>query len=499
MLCCDGRPVTWFDVTADGFASSVCADPYPAAPPSISMSKPARAPKLDPAGTNPICADAHCFDDSGSLENDILHWRHYQVGQTVYGADRFVEYIPGNLPIVITVPHGGYANPGHIPNRIGGVHEPDIHTQELARLLQAAFATALGVPNAQPHMVINRLQRCKLDMNRNEMDASGGNPVTRKSWRQFQAFVRRAKREIVRGRSITNPSAAFPPSSHSAVSYARGFSRGLCVDLHGQSHDRRHQLGYVLSQQELSVLSDSVLDSSQEMIEKCSLRIAIDPAPAAGVSPKAVQALQRACCISGHGVAALNPARALDPTRLSQIIRGSKSLGALLENLGHPCVPSPSSPHAHVGLPPGESLTYFNGGYTTHIHGSGSIGSAQRKKEIAADLAAVMPSPSAGAGSASAASAAADSAAIPLGTPDPDPDFSFLFLTALESECFLSIQAETAYEGHRDSVANMARFARNLAQALCKFVEWHVIKETLGERIPRNEANGEKEVEGQTE
>lgn len=364
------------------------------------MSKPARAPKLDPTCKNPLCVDAHCFDDSGSLENDILHWRQYRVGQIVYGADRFVEYIPGNLPIVITVPHGGYAAPGHIPDRIGGVHEPDIHTQELARLLQAAFSSVLGVPNAQPHMIINRLQRSKLDMNRNEMDASGGNPVTRKSWRQFHAFVRRAKREIVRGRSITNPlwkskegsapgspngasssAAASPSFSSAAAASARGYSRGLCVDLHGQSHDRRHQLGYVLNQQELSVLSDAVLDSSQEMIEKCSLRIAIDPAPAAGVSPKVVQALQRACCISGQGVAALNPARAHDPTRLSEVIRGpTKSLGAMLEKMGHPCVPSPSSPHAHVGLPPGKSLTYFNAGYA-NLHARNTRARTNCKQE----------------------------------------------------------------------------------------------------------------------
>lgn len=126
------------------------------------------------------------------------------------------------------------------------------------------------------------------------------------------------------------------------------------------------------------------------------------------------------------------------------------------------------------------------------MNGSGCVGAAQRKKEYAADLAAVLPSPSAS-GSASAASAAADAAAIPLGTPDPDSDFSFLFMTALESECFLSIQAETAYEGHRDSVENMARFARNFAQALCQFTEMHVLKEILGERMPRTTATGEME------
>jgi len=396
------------------------------------MSRPARAPALDQTRTNHEHPDAKCF---GSAEaEELLAWRPSRAGDVAYGVERFVEAIAGNTPVVILVPHGGYAAPAHVPDRPHGVSEPDIHTQELARHLCAAFAEHLGVPGAVPHIVLNRLRRGRLDMNRNEMDASGGHHLTRLAWRQFHAFARRAKREIAQGHSITNP-AWNAASAEVAVMNGTSstFFRGLVVDLHGQTHDRRNQLGYVLNQADLESHTDAQLDASAALRDKCSLRAAVAPASSSEKSGAAEGG-----------------------TTLSSIVRGSRSLGALLESLGHPCVPSPTSPHAHLHGRP----MYFNGGYNTCVHGSSVAGTAQREKERAADAAAA-PAPS-----------------------SSDP-FDALFRSELEPGNFISVQLESAYEGHRETDAQMRRFAQHLAQALCTFAEWHVLREGQGEAWPK--------------
>ncbi|MFM9090207.1 MAG: hypothetical protein ACKOUK_00495, partial [Verrucomicrobiota bacterium] len=46
-----------------------------------------------------------------------------------------MEYIAGDLPLVLTVPHGGRAQPADLPTRRKGVTVMDANTQELAREL----------------------------------------------------------------------------------------------------------------------------------------------------------------------------------------------------------------------------------------------------------------------------------------------------------------------------------------------------------------------------
>jgi len=236
----------------------------------------------------------------------------------------------------------------------------------------------------------------------------------------------------------------------------------LVVDLHGQSHDRRHQLGYVLNQADLEGHTDAQLDASEALRDKCSLR-AVVAMPSRGDA-----AVDDVAATAAAGVPRNNG------TPLSSLVRGARSLGALLESLGHPCVPSPTSPHAH--LPPHGKLTYFNGGYNTCVHGSNLIGAAQREKERAA---------------AAIAASAAGATALVQSAPtisDPDPSFGALFTSTLEAECFVSVQIESAYEDNRDSDAHMKRFARNLAEALCTFTQWHVLAD--GEAWPSTRKQG---------
>ncbi len=53
--------------------------------------------------------------------------------KAVFGTQRYVEYIPGELPLVISAPHGGLLKPKSVADRTYGVVDADANTQDLAR------------------------------------------------------------------------------------------------------------------------------------------------------------------------------------------------------------------------------------------------------------------------------------------------------------------------------------------------------------------------------
>ena len=94
---------------------------------------------------------------------------HCTAGQAVFGRNQYIEYIPGNLPIIISAGHGGRLIPTDIPARTFGSMAFDENTQELARKIAAEFFRRTG---KYPHLIINRLSRTRLDPNRE--DRRGG-------------------------------------------------------------------------------------------------------------------------------------------------------------------------------------------------------------------------------------------------------------------------------------------------------------------------------------
>ena len=42
---------------------------------------------------------------------------------TQYGTHNYVEYTPGNINLIISVPHDGFLHPGSIPNRTAGCRD----------------------------------------------------------------------------------------------------------------------------------------------------------------------------------------------------------------------------------------------------------------------------------------------------------------------------------------------------------------------------------------
>lgn len=220
-------------------------------------------------------------------------------GTLVFGQNEYVEYLGGDLPLIVAAPHGGRLTPDEIPNRTSGVTQMDANTQELAR----TFATVLRAKTGrQVHMVICRLHRSKLDANRELPEAAQGSVIAAQAWKEYHGFIEQACKAAV-----------------------ERFGMAFLIDLHGHAHpDRRLELGYLHGALELAV-GDEVLNQSS-YIKVSSLRWIAERSPLS----------------------------------YAELLRGPKSLGALLEGLGYPSTPSPRMP---VPTEP-----FFRGGYTIARH-----------------------------------------------------------------------------------------------------------------------------------
>jgi hypothetical protein len=224
-------------------------------------------------------------------------------GTSYFGTNQYIEYIAGDLPIIVTAPHGGMLTPADIPDRVaaqcGGEATTvrDTNTEELAREISAAFLRATG---KHPHVVINRLHRRKLDANREIVEAACGSASAQAAWREFHAYVDSAR-------------------THALAE----FGRGWYTDLHGHGHDvARLELGYQLTAAELR-LTDALLDASTAYETRSSIRTVSQ----------------------------------LSTLSFSALLRGPTSLGALFQAEGYRSVPGSqdSAPLA--------TEEYFTGGY----------------------------------------------------------------------------------------------------------------------------------------
>ena len=74
--------------------------------------------------------------------------------------DRLVECVAGDLPVVVTVPHGGRLTPEGYARREKGVRDMDVNTQELGRAFAAELTRRTG---GHAGMVISLLHRSRLD------------------------------------------------------------------------------------------------------------------------------------------------------------------------------------------------------------------------------------------------------------------------------------------------------------------------------------------------
>ncbi|NLE34552.1 MAG: T9SS type A sorting domain-containing protein [Bacteroidales bacterium] len=230
----------------------------------------------------------------------------YVPGNSYFGRADYIEYVAGNLPLIISVPHGGGLTPAEIPDRTCGDESvTDLYTIELAQSIRAEIMEITG---CTPHMVICHLKRTKLDANRNVDIAACGNEFAETAWNEYHLFLDSAK-----------------------VSVKRLSGKGLLIDLHGHGHSiQRLELGYQLSADQLRY-PDAMLNEP-EIINLSSIR----------------------------NLALYNITNLMH----SELLRGFYSLGTLFASRGYPAVPGIDEPYPLSGEP------YFSGGYISERHGS---------------------------------------------------------------------------------------------------------------------------------
>lgn len=139
-------------------------------------------------------------------------------------SQQFVEIQEGTLPLVLSAPHGGYLVPDSLADRscASCVTIRDLRTQEWARALAHAIESRTG---KSPWLVINLLDRIKLDPNRDILTAADGDPYAEAAWVAYHEALETASSAM-----------------------ERRFGGGLLLDLHGHGHEElRFELGYLLS------------------------------------------------------------------------------------------------------------------------------------------------------------------------------------------------------------------------------------------------------------
>lgn len=233
---------------------------------------------------------------------------HWAAGEVRYGMNNWMEVTVGDIPLVISVPHGGTIRPEDVPDRgcPNATTVRDMNTIELARAIEKEFIDKYGV---RPYIVINHLSRAKIDPNRDIMDATCGNETMQTAWRDYHNFL------------------------DSAVSTAATrHGHALLIDLHGHGHaNKRLEIGYLLDGQELTQLYGNVKVS--ELAKKSSVR---------------------------------NLLQLNNRVSFRDLIVGENAFGTVMADKGIPSVPSKDDPF------PFEGEAFFNGGYITQQYTSDS-------------------------------------------------------------------------------------------------------------------------------
>lgn len=243
-------------------------------------------------------------DNGGSDSESTSAWKY---GDIYLDNEKWTECIVGNMPLIISVPHGGQLTPAAVPDRscAGITTVTDGSTIELAKEISKALKSQY---NVEPYIVICHLKRTKIDQNREIEEATCGNKEVEAPWHRFHHYIDTALANAV-----------------------KQYGAAIYIDLHGHGHDKqRLELGYSLSANELNnVFYDQ--PNVTTLWRKSTLQ---------------------------------NSPAIKDAAGFREYITGEKSFGARIEAKGFNAVPSLNDPFPQ----PGDN--FFNGGYNSRRYTS---------------------------------------------------------------------------------------------------------------------------------
>ena len=247
----------------------------------------------------------------------------YVPGNTYFGRSNYIEYATGDLPFIMSAPHGGTLTPSEIPNR---TNCPSCSGWDFSTTTDTAtddVADKVGIELGKltghlPHIIICHLDRDKIDCNREVVEGAQGDPEAVIAWNEFQGFINSASNNV-----ITN------------------FGKGFYIDQHGQGHpEQRLELGYLLDKYDLTN-TDAYMDSHPSSFKNTS----------------SIRALANSVS---------------NTTAFSKLLRSTNSFGEFMVGEGYPATPSFTTPAPFTN--PTSSSNFFSGGYNTDVHGSDGNG-----------------------------------------------------------------------------------------------------------------------------
>lgn len=243
------------------------------------------------------------------LAQENVEVNHWTPGDVIFDENKWTEVIVGDIPLVISVPHGGTFHDEQIPDRdckdLGRVVKGvDSKTIETARAIENAF---LKTYNKRPYLVISHLSRRKVDQNRAIEMASCGNALSEKAWFNFHLSI------------------------DTAIALAREqFGEVVYIDLHGHGHkNQRLELGYGLDKNQLINAFNN--KEIEELTRKSSL---------------------------------VNYFKHREEGNLHSMLFGKYSFGSIIQRHGVKATPAMQDPH------PINDEKFFAGGYNTRRYTS---------------------------------------------------------------------------------------------------------------------------------
>ena len=136
-----------------------------------------------------------------------------------------VTYIQGNIPLILTVPHGGKEKADIRPRQGNVNNKSDSETQSIGETVQKHFKKLTG---RTPHLIMSNLHRSVMDPNRDIEEAAQGNKRAVAAYQDFHKSIKKVKK-------------------------AFGGKPGLLIDIHGQAHMKnRTEIGYLIKAEDLN-------------------------------------------------------------------------------------------------------------------------------------------------------------------------------------------------------------------------------------------------------
>ena len=112
----------------------------------------------------------------------------YTVGVSYFGVNNYIEYIPGDMPVIFVAPHAGNLQPTTLPDI--ATRGNDNGTMDLVLFMADSMHFKTG--GCRPHIIINHLRPSKLNPVYSISDsttAAGTNPTSLQALNDFHNFI----------------------------------------------------------------------------------------------------------------------------------------------------------------------------------------------------------------------------------------------------------------------------------------------------------------------